>query len=233
MRGQVLYYYDNTGNGQIEGADGKRYGLLREDLRNTGSVQAGDTVEFKIQGDRARHVLADRPAPGPDRSPSPAPAAAAAPDLGLFAYFLRAYTSDYLNFRGRARRKEVWAFVLFTVLFSLVLGMIAGILLYAAGDPALDPGRTGPTAAQMAVTFGIIGIGLLTLPPMLAVTARRLHDLGQSAWWIVLFLLIGVFWLYGYAVCLLVVSLIDSQAGGNRFGPSPKPPAQPASGSGP
>ena len=42
------------------------------------------------------------------------------PDLGLFAYFLRATTDDYATFLGRARRKEFWGFALFYLVFWLL-----------------------------------------------------------------------------------------------------------------
>jgi len=46
---------------------------------------------------------------------------------------------------------------------------------------------------------------------------RRLHDTDRSGWWI----LIGFVPFIGNLV-LLVFSVLDSQPGPNRFGPSPK-----------
>ena len=53
--------------------------------------------------------------------------------------------------------------------------------------------------------------------PSIAVTVRRLHDTDRSGWWYLLLLIpvIG-------ALVILVFMLLDSQRGGNRFGPNPK-----------
>ena len=46
---------------------------------------------------------------------------------------------------------------------------------------------------------------------------RRLHDVGKSDWmYLIIFIpLIGAIW-------LLVLCVLDSQPGSNRFGPNPK-----------
>lgn len=68
------------------------------------------------------------------------------------------------------------------------------------------------------------GYGLLdalyicsTAVPSLAVTVRRLHDIGRSGWWF----LLGLIPIVG-AIVLLVFMVTDSQAGANRYGPNPK-----------
>ena len=58
---------------------------------------------------------------------------------------------------------------------------------------------------------------LLILIPSLAVTVRRLHDVGKSGW----MLLIGLIPLVG-AIWLLILLLRDSEAGENKYGPNPK-----------
>jgi len=59
----------------------------------------------------------------------------------------------------------------------------------------------------------ILGIIL----PSIAVTVRRLHDVGKSGWWyfIVLIPIIGAIW-------LLVLLCTDGTPGANSYGPSPK-----------
>lgn len=59
--------------------------------------------------------------------------------------------------------------------------------------------------------------GLAVLIPGLAVTVRRLHDVGKSGWFffIILIPLVGVIW-------LLVLFFTDSQYGPNKYGPNPK-----------
>lgn len=65
---------------------------------------------------------------------------------------------NFSDFKGRARRKEFWYFYLMTSVIMLGTSIIPQI--------------------------GFLLILLLTLP-MLAVTSRRLHDVGRSGLWIV------------------------------------------------
>jgi uncharacterized membrane protein YhaH (DUF805 family) len=62
---------------------------------------------------------------------------------------------------------------------------------------------------------------LVIFIPGLAVTVRRLHDVGKSGWWYLLAFipLIG-------AIILLVWFCTDSQAGTNKWGANPKEIAQ-------
>jgi uncharacterized membrane protein YhaH (DUF805 family) len=53
--------------------------------------------------------------------------------------------------------------------------------------------------------------------PALAVSVRRLHDIGKSGWMylIIIIPLIGSIW-------LLVLAVTDSNSGENKYGPNPK-----------
>ena len=43
-------------------------------------------------------------------------------------YFISAVKDNYINFEGRARRKEYWIFILFAFIFSVAFGIIDGII---------------------------------------------------------------------------------------------------------
>ena len=62
---------------------------------------------------------------------------------------------------------------------------------------------------------GLYGFAMFV--PAISVTARRLHDIGRSGWWI----LFGLIPLIG-TIVLLVFMVLGSQEGENRFGPNPK-----------
>ena len=76
---------------------------------------------------------------------------------------------QYIRFSGRATRPEFWWWMLFIIVAGIVLGIIDRIIGGAIG----------------AENFTLLGsmFGLATLLPGLAVTARRLHDIGKSGWW--------------------------------------------------
>lgn len=137
----------------------------------------------------------------------------------------------YAVFSGRSRRREYWFFALFNLIVSLVLGLLDNLLgtpMVPLADFAVPPGMTGPGGA--AVPEDVFAVGLLSLlyglavfVPGIAVTVRRLHDVGRSGWWLLLVFIpvIG-------GVVLFVFTLIDSEPGENRYGPNPKGEARAA-----
>lgn len=111
----------------------------------------------------------------------------------------------YAQFSGRASRSEYWWFQGFIALLSLPLyGLIA---------------LAGQTESQVPM-LAACGLGLVVwlsvLTPLLAVTVRRLHDIGHSGW-IALLIVVP----FG-SIFVLVFMLMPGAPGDNRFG-SPVP----------
>ena len=96
----------------------------------------------------------------------------------------------YATVEGRASRSEYWWFFLFAVLLQ-VAGQIVG------GD----------------MVAGLIALALLL--PGVGVGARRLHDIGRNAWW----LLIGLIPLIGALV--LLYWFVQPSAAANQYGEAP------------
>lgn len=65
--------------------------------------------------------------------------------------------------------------------------------------------------------FVYISYSLFVLIPNLAVSVRRLHDVGKSGW----FLLIAFIPIIG-AIWLIVLDCTDGQVGENKWGSNPK-----------
>lgn len=111
-------------------------------------------------------------------------------------FYLEA-VKKYATFSGRARRKEYWMYLLFYAIF----GAVASIIDYMIGS--------------YSIIYGIYMLAFLI--PTIAVTVRRLHDLGKSGWWyfITLIPLAGAIWLF-------VLMCLDGQQGENQYGQNPK-----------
>lgn len=109
----------------------------------------------------------------------------------------------YAVFSGRARRQEYWMFILFNLIFTFVAMFLDYILGTAFGSG----------------TYGVIYLlyVLAVFIPSLAVSVRRLHDVGKSGWFyfIVLIPFIGAIW-------LLVLACTEGQHGPNQYGDDPK-----------
>ncbi len=111
--------------------------------------------------------------------------------------------NHYFDFKGRARRKEYWMFVLFNLIFAILAFVLDNILGIAMEDVGYGP----------LYTFYVLGM----LIPGLAVAVRRLHDIGKSGWLILIAFipLVGPIW-------LIVQMVADSEQGENEYGPNPK-----------
>ena len=112
-----------------------------------------------------------------------------------FSKAIRDAFSKYATFSGRSSRAAYWWFYLFAII------AIVGALVV---DAALG---TAP-AAYLVVLAGLF-------LPNLAVTARRLHDAGHSAWW----MLISIVPLVGFVVMLWFT--LQRSDGPNAWGGGP------------
>lgn len=111
---------------------------------------------------------------------------------------------QYANFKGRARRREYWGFVLFQFLIFIALQ----ILTFITGiGTAISGGAMGYVNWEMLAGAGsvytlmYIVLSLFRLGsilPSLAAAVRRLHDTGRSGWWALMgwipliFMIVGV-----------------------------------------
>jgi uncharacterized membrane protein YhaH (DUF805 family) len=86
---------------------------------------------------------------------------------------------------------------LFSFIISLVLGILQAVL------------------HMREILTSLYSLAVLL--PTLAVGARRLHDIGRTAWW----LLIGLIPIIG-CIVLLVFMCLDGDEGDNKYGPNPK-----------
>ena len=114
-------------------------------------------------------------------------------------WYLKVIRDNYANFNGRARRQEYWMFVLFNIIISIVAGIL---------DRLIFKGPIGVLANLY---------GLAVLIPAIAVGVRRLHDINKSGWTMLIVLIPIIGWIW-----LLILFIMDSTPGENKYGPNPK-----------
>jgi uncharacterized membrane protein YhaH (DUF805 family) len=120
------------------------------------------------------------------------------------ADFLDIITKNYANIYGRVRRRVFWMFTLWQTLVYIAIGVLAGISA-AIESPVL--------LGIFVVAYILVFLALIV--PNVCLTVRRLHDMGQSGWLLLLNLI-------GLGIVVLILCLIDSQPGENKYGPNPK-----------
>lgn len=113
---------------------------------------------------------------------------------------------QYADFSGRARRKEYWMFFLFNIIFSFLIGMIAGLIVAFSGMML-------PSSIGLLIMIYL----LVVLIPSLAVAVRRLHDIGKSGW----NYFFGLIPIVG-TILLLVWFCTEGELGSNKWGGDPK-----------
>ncbi|MDM8243122.1 DUF805 domain-containing protein [Phocaeicola barnesiae] len=118
----------------------------------------------------------------------------------IISNFMEIILGKYAQFKGRAGRSEFWMFYLvyfiIGAVFSILMNLVASIsFLYYI----------------ILVLQIIVILGLLV--PTLAVSVRRLHDIGKGGGWVFINLipLIGSIW-------FLVLLIKEGEKVANRFG---------------
>lgn len=120
-----------------------------------------------------------------------------------FGEAIKSVFKKYAVFQGRSRRSEYWYFFLMNVIVSTVLNILSSL-----------------TDSQGFLIFlAIVSVvySLALIVPAIAVSVRRLHDIGKSGVYYLFFLipLVG-------QIMLLVWFATDSMPGDNMYGPNPK-----------
>lgn len=167
--------------------------------------------------------------------------------MGFFEAISQVIRKSFV-FKGRARRKEYWSWMLFVALLAIVVSLILSVVVISSPESTLG-------ATALLYVFALV-----VFFPSLSVTFRRLHDIGRSGWWYggyyLVSLAVGVFaglfsvasiatsvndsdsiasmlgggivmLVYGlaafvYSIVLLVWSFTEGTRGPNKYGDDPK-----------
>jgi uncharacterized membrane protein YhaH (DUF805 family) len=138
------------------------------------------------------------------------------------------------GFSGRINRAKMWLFILVTLAWEIVIGLVAVFgLKWTVTEHVASWSQVGPTGGTAVSTVmrlphldpitspvawaavGIIAVLiLLYVVSLLAVYTKRLHDRNKSAWWLLPFLVIP--WGLGVLQFAALPMLLDM---GQYFGP--------------
>ncbi len=105
-------------------------------------------------------------------------------------YFIDVIKNHYVDFAGRATRKQFWLFTLFNVIIAFVLSWLGSM--------------ENTVGTIFTVLYVLYALALLL--PNLAISIRRLHDIGRSGWWYLLNFVPFIGW-----IILLVFYVLPSK----------------------
>ncbi|WP_308504447.1 DUF805 domain-containing protein [uncultured Actinomyces sp.] len=138
--------------------------------------------------------------PAPYGAPNQFGAMSLAPDVAplpgaSFGEAVKRFFQRYAQFRGYASRSEFWWVALFNglvgLVFYILLFMVVG--LGAAADGSSDDVGAGVGIGMIVVWLLFFAYAIATFIPGLALTVRRLHDVGKpGAWWFIQLIPFGI-----------------------------------------
>ena len=119
-----------------------------------------------------------------------------------FGAAISSFFSKYATFSGRARRSEFWFAVLFTTLVSTAISIVWPSTTQYVNDIAIQQASVPSNLWQLAIFI-----------PSIALSVRRLHDVGRKGTYYLFVLLPIVGW-----IVLFIQFVKDSEPGPNAFG---------------
>ena len=129
----------------------------------------------------------------------------------------------YVDFAGRSRRLEYLLFwvTFYGVIFGIVTiaGIIAPIISGAVSNSARGSGL-------MSLPFILVGLFMLSaILPAIALSVRRLHDLGLSGWWMLVWFVPILGQVLGWLLSFIII-FIPGPRGENQYGLDPHDPEE-------
>jgi uncharacterized membrane protein YhaH (DUF805 family) len=128
--------------------------------------------------------------------------------------------SLFTSFEGRINRQKWWLGLIVLVIAEWVIMFVITMFFGASMPTEVDPDAMGFSASYQLGAVGAIILLIIMIPVIwagLALSAKRWHDRGKSAWWI----LIGLIPLIGAIWTLVENGFLKGTEGSNQYGPDP------------
>ncbi len=111
----------------------------------------------------------------------------------------------YACFNGRASRSEFWYFTLGCFLLGIAVSIVGGILAAVAGKAGV---------ILMVILLTVTFLGLIV--PSFAVQARRLHDINQTGWLVLVGVALNILAGLG-TIFYIVIGVLPPVDADNRY----------------
>jgi len=126
------------------------------------------------------------------------------------------YYRNYFNFQGRASRAEYWWPVLMQIGVYAILA--AAYFLLVNNETFMAPGDVPalPLGVVIIATLFVI----LNIVPSLSIAARRFHDLDQTGWLVLVFMIANAV-IFVTVFAQIIWFALRGTLGANQYGPDP------------
>lgn len=125
------------------------------------------------------------------------------------------YYRNYVNFQGRATRAEYW--------WPLLMQIIVYVGMVIVAFATLDYSETGGddfSGATLGLVLAFCLFILINFLPSLSVAVRRFHDLDQTGWLVLIFIIAGLI-IPGAGLAEWIWFAFRGTDGPNKYGPDP------------
>lgn len=129
------------------------------------------------------------------------------------------------SFNGRIGRLAYWLASISLSVFIILMQSIIKLLQIQVDNLASisDPhSKLTSSVFLLVITLFILAVLIVYMWAALAVPAKRWHDRGKSAWWVLMGLIPIVGWIWTFVEC----GCLPGTPGANRYGASPDGPAE-------
>ncbi len=121
------------------------------------------------------------------------------------------------SFSGRASRKELWIFSLFSIFYMLMFFILVFIFMSLS-----IIGTNLNNGYLLPILFGFLILLLPTTIPLISLMVRRLHDLNKSGWFSLIFWFSSMIPIIGPIIGLILILILNLKVGtdgNNNYGP--------------
>jgi uncharacterized membrane protein YhaH (DUF805 family)/antitoxin component YwqK of YwqJK toxin-antitoxin module len=207
MRGTILYYDADKGQGLISGEDEKRYSFTEEEVQNADQIGQGMEVDFISDNGEEATGIYTLSTTAQHATGNVAPEAKAEASGVTTTEYVMGKPGGLFSLKGCYTRKQFW---LVTIGVWLVFLGLYAIYIIARIEGVDGVSKFELKLAKIAV-FWIAG--LLAFWVQFATSVKRFHDINKSgAWWLVnLVPIVGPF------AVLVMNGFIGSKRVGNMY----------------
>ncbi|MGK0576033.1 DUF805 domain-containing protein [Macrococcus capreoli] len=156
--------------------------------------------------------------------------------FGVF-HMIKEYYGNAFTLKGRSNQKEYWSAFIMNIVLEILMYLFYGafMIAFTMGFYALFGPEDGQVGSTLPLIYALLFLRFIfsiwIWYPFIALSVRRLHDIGASGYFVLI--AIGILFLTFFVsfgmffttvgmpiilICIIVLGCLDSQHGPNKWG---------------